>query len=722
MAPRRHGPMRLTFALLAAALALAVALLPAPPQPPSLHDLRGAGSEHDVRVLRDEWGVPHVYGKTDADVAYGLAYAHAEDDFATIQDALLAARGRLASVHGRDMAANDYLVALLRVWDFVDAKYETDLSPETRALCEAYAAGINRYAALHPKEALPGLFPARGKDVVAGFVHKLPLFFGLDRVLGELMGKSRIRGVSRGSGAPQAAFLGGEHETAPFGSNTFAVAPRRSADGFTRLSINSHQPWSGPVAWYEAHVHSEEGWDMVGGLFPGTPVILHGHNRDLGWAHTVNHPDLIDVYVLEVNPANPKQYRLDGEWRDFETRDAAIDVKVWRGLHFTAHREALWSVHGPVLRRPHGTYAIRFANMGEIGMVEQWYRMNKARSLEEWRTAMRRGALPMFNTAYADREGNISYVYNARLPRRAPGYDWSAYLPGDTSETLWSEYLPMDELPQVTNPPSGVVWSANSTPFEVTVGEGNPDPGQYPDALGIERSPTNRSLRLQELLSADESISRDEFDRYKLDLFYSRRSNLARRIEAIVNGAAPRNPILQEAVAALGGWDFGTNPENRNTALALLALRPRHDDRFPPADRSDLLRSLEDAALGLRRTFGRIDVPWGEVLRLRRGNLDLPLGGGPDVLRAVYSRSEKDGRRKGIAGDSYVLHVEWAPDGRASSRSIHQFGSATLDPESPHYADQAPLFARGEYKTVWLEEADLRAHLEREYRPGQVER
>ena len=174
MASLPPAPMRLTFALLAAVLALGVALLPAPPQPPSLHDLRGAGSEHDVRVLRDEWGVPHVYGKTDADVAYGLAYAHAEDDFATIQGSLLAARGKLASVYGRDMAANDYLVALLRVWDFVDAKYETDLSPETRALCEAYAAGINRYAALHPKEALPGLFPARGKDVVAGFVHKLP--------------------------------------------------------------------------------------------------------------------------------------------------------------------------------------------------------------------------------------------------------------------------------------------------------------------------------------------------------------------------------------------------------------------------------------------------------------------------------------------------------------------------------------------------------------------
>ncbi len=263
-----------------------------------------------MRVLRDEWGVPHVFGKTDADAAFGLAYAHAEDDFATIQGALLAARGKLASVYGQSGAPNDYMVALLRVWDFVDARYEKDLAPETRALCEAYAAGINRYAALHPKGALPGLFPVRGKDVVAGFVHKLPLFFGLDKVLAELMGDTRVHGVShKGEATAVAAALAGDDD-APFGSNAMAVAPGRSADGFTRLAVNSHQPWAGPVAWYEAHVHSDEGWNMAGGLFPGAPVVLHGHNRDLGWAHTVNQPDLIDVYVLEIEPAEPQPVPL----------------------------------------------------------------------------------------------------------------------------------------------------------------------------------------------------------------------------------------------------------------------------------------------------------------------------------------------------------------------------------------------------------------------------
>ena len=721
MAPRQRRPLRFFIALLAAGLALSVALLPAPPRPARLEGLRDAGKQHDVRVLRDEWGVPHVFGKTDADAAFGLAYAHAEDDFATIQASLLAARGKLASVYGKAGAPNDYMVALIRIWDFVDAKYEKDLAPETRALCEAYAAGINRYAALHPKLALPGLYPARGKDVAAGFVHKLPLFFGLDKVLVELMGETRLHGLSR-KGETTVAVAAFNDDEAPFGSNTMAVAPRRSADGFTRLAVNSHQPWTGPVAWYEAHVHSDEGWDMAGGVFPGSPVVLLGHNRDLGWAHTVNQPDLIDVYVLETNPANPNQYRFDGEWRDLEVRDAPIDVKVWGGLHITAHPEVLWSVHGPVVRRPHGTYAIRFANLGEVRMVEAWYRMNKARSLDEFRAALRPGALPMFNIGYADRDGNIAYFYNARLPKRAPGYDWSAYLPGDTSETLWTEYLPTDELPQVVNPPSGVIFNANSTPFQATIGEGNPDPARYPASFGIETHLTNRARRAQELLGADPAISREAFDRYKFDTAYSRESNLARRVRAIVEGPPPQSPALREAVVALGRWDLRTNAENPFAALALLTLKPRHDDRMPAVGREDLLRSLEGAADHLRSTFGRIDVPWGEVLRLRRGSTDLPLGGAPDVLHAVYGHLAGDGRVEATAGDCYVLQVEWDKEGRVHSRSIHQFGSATLDPASPHYADQAPLFARTALKPLWLDEADLRAHVRREYRPGQIDR
>ena len=185
------------------------------PITPNLSALKNAGDAYHARILRDTWGVPHIFGHTDADAAYGLAYAHAEDDFLTIQQTLVAARGKLATVYGADAAPNDYMVQLLRIWDVVDEKYDS-LAPETRAVMEAYAAGLNVYAAFHPQEAFPGLFPVSGQDVVAGSVHKSPLFFGLEKTLGELFADTRQNTVSLKPTATAAP---------PLNSNTFAVSP-----------------------------------------------------------------------------------------------------------------------------------------------------------------------------------------------------------------------------------------------------------------------------------------------------------------------------------------------------------------------------------------------------------------------------------------------------------------------------------------------------------------
>jgi penicillin amidase/acyl-homoserine-lactone acylase len=697
---RKAARFSLLSAALLAAVGLTLAVWPRRKIDPAVLLPR---RHYDVRILRDTWGVPHVFGRTDPDVAYGLAWAHAEDDFQTIQGALLAARGRLATALGREGAPNDYMVQLLRIGEVVDAGYERDLRPETRALCEAYAEGINHYAALHPDEAMPDLYPARGRDLIAGFVHKTPLFFGLDRVL---------RGLLEPAPSPGAPVT-------PTGSNTFAVAPRRSADGFTRLAINSHQPWAGPVAWYEAHLHSETGWDAVGGLFPGVPLILHGHNRNLGWAHTVNRPDLIDVYALEMNPAHPSQYELDGAWRELEVRTAAIQVKVLGPLSWTAHREVLWSVYGPVVRGPRGVFAIRIAGYGDVRHIEQWYRMNKASGFEEWLDAMRMNALPMFNVGYADREGHIFYVYNARLPLRSEGYDWSGIVPGNTSRTRWTQSLPFDRLPQVRDPPSGFVQNCNSSPFHTTVGEGNPETSTYSPAFGIETQMTNRSLRALELLGADEQITREEFDQYKFDVTYSSASVVAAGLGRLLAAPPPSDSLTRQALDLLRGWDLAATADSRSTALALMALMPTDEPEAADTPTPVLVQRLTKAARLLHDRFGRIDVPWQDVLRLRHGTLDIGLFGGPDLLHAVYGRPGADGRIAGVAGDSYILLVEWDREGRVSSRSIQPYGSATLDAHSPHYADQAPLFAAGRLKPVWMDESEIRAHLEREYRPGE---
>ncbi len=701
-----------------------VALVMCQTHGPSTASLLPPPGTYDVRILRDTWGVPHIFGKTDADCAYGLAYAHSEDDFATIAEGIIAGRGKIASIQGKDSAPIDYMVHLLRVWDYVDAGYDTALSPETRAVCEAYAAGLNHYAALHPGGIDARFLPFTGKDIVAGFVFKSPFFFGLDNRVQELFADERKHDVSEKTVADASgSLLTGD---LPVGSNAFAVSPKRTADGSTMIDINSHQPWTGPVAWYEAHMHSDEGMDIVGGLFPGTPIILVGHNRDLGWAHTVNNADFVDIYVLGVNPENPNQYKFDGEWLDFETRQVPITVKLLGPLKWTVKREALWTVYGPAVRQPHGVYAIRYAGMGEVRAVEQWYRMGKAKSLEEWQAAMRMRAIASFNCLYADETGTIYYLFNASLPLRAKGYDWKQYLPGNTSETLWTEYLPFDQLPQVLNPPSGFVQSCNNTPFLTTVGEGNPDPAAYDASFDIDTRVTNRALRARELLGADESITWDEFKQYKFDMAYSRESATAKAIQHLIEAPAPEEPLAREAIEVLKGWDLQTNPENTGAAIAVLTAGPDPDGEASGGALETMERLLVANAGALKEAHGRIDVPWGEVNRLYRGDLNLPVGGGPDTLHAVYGFRIRDGKVEGLedgeiygrAGDCYILMARWDANGKVHSESIHQFGSATLDETSKHYADQAPLFVKRTLKPVWMDEAEIRQHLEREYRPG----
>ncbi len=699
------------------------------PESPDLRGLENAGDPYDALIRRDTWGVPHISGQTDADAAYGLAFAHAEDDFMTIQQSLAASRGQLAEIYGQSAAPADYFAKLLRIQELLDEKYESDLTPETRAMLDGYAAGLNHYAALHPDEVLGvTLFPVAGRDVAAGFVHKTPLFFGLDNVLGELFAEERQRPVSTEpvtAGPPRLRLPAITY----FGSNTFSIAPDRSENGETFLAVNSHQPWTGAVAWYEAHVHSEEGWDAAGGLFPGTPIILMGHNRDLGWSMTVNKPDLVDVFVLEVNPDNPNQYLFDGEWRDFEVREEEIRVKVIGRFYWTVRQEMLWSVYGPAVRQPHGTYAIRYAGMEEVGLVEQWYQLNKAANFDEWQNAMREGPLPSFNVGYADKEGNIYYLYNAKLPLRSPNYDWEQYLPGTTSETLWTEYLPFDELPQVLNPSTGFVQNANSTPFETTAGDLNPDPAQYPVTFGIEEFMTNRALRMRTLIEADESLTAEEIAVIKFDLAYDPASDVGRIVEMLLSGPRPTEPLQEEAIDFLAEWDLVASEESIPATIGLLTLYYLVEQEGVEIEPSELVdglfteeqvfASLELAVEHLYANFGRVDIPWGRVNRLLRGETDLPLGGGPDLLHAIYGEFAEDGRLSGIAGDTYIMLVTWDADGNVSSQSVHQFGSATLDEGSPHFDDQAPLFAARQLRPVWLDEADIRANLSRAYRPGE---
>lgn len=682
-----------------------------------------AAKKYDVKILRDTWGVPHIYGKTDADVGYGLAWAQCEDSFVVLQESLMTSRGMMGLHTGQAGATTDYIVAMLNVKGFVDEKYESDLSPELRGVLEGFAQGVNDYGAKYPDKLLrDDLLPVSGKDIAGGFVFRAPFFVGLDGAVRELFGKERKREVSEktasldGSDAFDAIMLAHDYVSGgtEMGSNGIVVSPKRSADGSTFILINPHLSYEGATTWYEVHLHSEEGWNMTGGLFAGSPMVTLGHNENLAWTHTVNAPDLVDIYVLEMNPDNENQYKYDGKWLDLKVSETTLRVKVTEKMAMPVRRKLYESVHGPVVKTDHGVYGIRYAGWGDIRSSEQWYRMNKATNLKEFKAAMEMRAIHSFNTIYADKDQNIWSLYNAMLPHRTEGYDYRQYLPGNTSEVVWDTYLTLDELPQVLNPENGFAQNNNSDPFYMTFDGQSPKREDYSSTHGIEERLTNRTLRALELFEADESITWEEFEAYKFDLYYSKDYFVAKSREAILAMTGVDDPLLKEAIEIVRKWDLSTHEDNTSAALSITTINQSRGKT------DKLLDNLLANAKKFKEVHGRLDIPWSQFNRLQKGKSDVGVGGGPDILHCVTPRYIEDGTRsKARHGDGYTSIVRWDKDGNLTSKSFHQYGSNVEDESSPHWDDQMELLRTRTFKPIWFTEKDIRANLEREYRPGE---
>ncbi|MEI6418745.1 MAG: penicillin acylase family protein, partial [Sphingomonadales bacterium] len=573
------------------------------------------------------------------------------------------------------------------------------LAPATRRLVEPYAQGLNHYAARHPGEVrLRGLFPVTGHDVVAGFALRSPFFFGLDRPLAALLDDQL---------PPRDAGPADER-----GSNAFAVAGRRSADGMTRLIANSHQPWEGPVTWWELVVHSDEGWDFAGANFPGAPYPLLGHNKNLGWTNTVNRPDLIDVYKLVLDDSG-KRYRFDGQWRDLEAKRVWLPVKLGP-LVLPVPRMVYRSVQGPVVQNKLGAFAIRYAGIGDVGQVEQYYRLNKARDFAEWRQIMASQKVPGTNFVYADAQGHIGMFYNALFPARATGFDWKGVLPGDTSKTLWQAYVPWAAGPHTIDPPAGWVANANNTPFLSTAPADELKRADFPVELGIETYVTNRAQQYQAGFAAiaGQPISRDALLHIKFSKGYARDGWAGRWWQEVLALDTHDRPDLAKAQALIRQWDFTLDCNGPADTLVALAFAQHARFAYLQKPLPDARAALAEAVAGLTKHFGRLDVPLGDFQRLRRGRQDLPMCGGPDTLRAVIGTIADDGRRVSNNGDGFIMLMEWDKAGQVQSQSIHQFGSAATRPLSRHYADQSPLFAAERFKPVRFTPAQLAGHVE----------
>ena len=656
-----------------------------------------------IDIVRDAYGVPHIFAKTDPEVAYGLAWAHAEDDFRTIQLCFLASKSMLGQQIGRDGATVDYVVHLLRLRELVDQYYEKDVSEAYKTVLQGYCDGLNAYADSHPKEVLEKKsFPITPRDILTYSVLQLALGCGVEGALKQIL-----------NGTVELA------QWAPAGSNGFAFNSNKTTDGNVYLAINTHHPLEGQVAWYEAHLSSEEGWNILGSLFPGSPVIFTGVNEYLGWTHTVNHPDKLDIYQLEMNPDNSLQYKVDGVWQTLEESTIKLKMKV-PGFNLHVKKKAYWSIYGPTMITSKGVFSIRTGGLMDIRGLEQWYWMNKSRNFTEFKKALKMEAIPGYNIIYGDRYDTIYYLSNGKLPIRHPGYDWKGTLPGNTSLTLWTKFHPLEKLPQVLNPSSGYVYNANHSPFNATAPENNINSENYDPNMGYETHDNNRSLRVMELLAGHDKVSFEDFRRIKYDVQLPEKLAYPVNIDSLFLLDEKEHPEIADVIRGIRNWDRNATIDSHGAALFAVffyyvAAEYKRDPSFNVMTTEGCLDALAYVKEYLFKHFGTTSITLGQYQRLERGDKSLPLQGLPDVIAAMYTTPTRDGRVKGTIGDCYIALIKFTDDG-PEIETVNAFGASNSD-NSIHYDDQMELFQQQQTKKMTLDRESVYREAKTIYHP-----
>src|SRR6056300_6022 len=661
---------------------------------------------NNIEIVRDQFGVPHIYAQTDAEVAYGLAWANAEDDFKTIQEAYLAGNAMLSKHIGLKGAAADFITQFIGSKSLIEEQIGT-ISEDYMKVVEGYSQGLNSYARNNPDKVLyKKLFPITPKKML--MYSQLQLFIsnqGADWA-GRILNNDT-----------QDDFL----DQNLTGSNVIAMNSNKTSTGETFLAINTHQPLEGPTSWYEVQLNNEEGTNLIGTMYPGTSNILIGVNEHLGWSHTVNYPDKTDVFKLRMK--NKRKYIVDGEEYNLEKLKARISIKVL-GIPININRKYYRSIYGPTLKNKSGYYSIRTPTLFNIRALEQWWRMGKSKNFTEFYNNLKMKQIPGFNIGYADRYDTIFYISNGIIPKRAQGYNWKGIVPGDTKKTLWTEYYDIEDLPQVIQPKAGFIYDANHSPFKSTSSKENPKEEDYSERMGYETYDINRSTRLLELIESYDKVSYEDFKKIKYDNSFPSKFNYSfMDISVIENLKIDPDNNLFEILDIIKKWDRKTDIEYHGAGIYgilyyQLVWNYRNEiyENDNTVSKETLLSALTEVKRYLIDNFGSIDITLGDFQKLVRGDKEIPIWGLPDVITAMSSRPYKDGKHKVTQGESYIGLVRFNKNGPILE-SIISFGNSD-NPNSDHYTDQMEKYSKFKTKKMTFDRDIIYKEAKKIYNPN----
>jgi acyl-homoserine-lactone acylase len=700
--------------------------LPARPAPQDV--VAWERQAQNVTIVRDNWGIPHVYGKSDADAVFGVMYAQAEDDFNRVETNYLNSMGRLAEAEGEAEVFRD-----LRMKIFIDpadmkAKYEA--SPAwLKNLMNAYADGLNYYLHTHPRVA---------PRVIKRFEPWMALTFSEGSIGGDIERVNLGQLEALYGKTPNTTARADEpsSDSEPTGSNGIAIAPSNTTAHHALLLINPHTSFFFRA---EAQMASDEGLNAYGAMTWGQFFIYQGFNDRAGWMHTSSGVDNIDEYLeTVVKKGNLYYYKYGAEERQLKPTKIVVPYKTGTGMgrkEFTVYR----THRGPIVRETDGKWVSVKLMEEPLLALTQSYSRTKARSYKAFRETMELHTNSSNNTVYADADGTIAYFHSNFIPKRDTRFDWTKPVDGSDPATEWHGVMSVDETPGLLNPASGWLYNTNNWPW-TAAGPSSPKKADYP--AYVERGGENpRGIHATRVLENKKDFTLDSllaaaFDSY-LPAFEHQIPALVKAYD--LGMKTPLKAKLSEQIALLRGWDLRWSVSSVPTALAVywgeeIARKaggvPVADYVATKAMPDQLLQALSVASDKLAADFGSWKTPWGDINRFQRltGDIVQPFDdGGPSIpvgftssrwgsLASFGARTYKGTKKMyGTSGNSFVAVVEFGDRVRARAVSA---GGESGDPASPHFNDQATRYATGDLREVYFYRQQLDGHIERQYHPG----